>query len=88
MQWLEELFTLEINVRISGLTKELNVLYLLSLFEKKENNILVVTNSLYECNQLFYLISTYTEDVLLFHMDDFVSSVALAISPDLKIKRL
>ncbi len=88
MQWLEELFTLEINVRISGLTKELNVLYLLSLFEKKENNILVVTNSLYECNQLFSLISTYTDDVLLFPMDDFLSSVALAISPDLKIKRL
>ena len=88
MQWLEKLLEVEMDVRITGLSKELNVLYLLSLFRKKKDNILVVTNSLYECNQLFSLLSTYTDEVLLFPMDDFLSSVALAVSPDLKIKRL
>ncbi len=88
MRWLDEKFPNDVNIRITGLTKELNILYLLRLFESKKENILVVTNSLYESNQLYSLLSTYTDDELLFPMDDFLSSVALAISPDLKIKRL
>ena len=88
MKWLDKKFPQDVNIRITGLTKELNVFYLLSLFKSKQENLLVVTNSLYECNQLYSLLSTYTDDVLLFPMDDFLSSVALAISPDLKIKRL
>ena len=86
MNWLNEKFPKDVNIRITGLTKELNVLYFLSLFERRKENILVITNSLYECNELYSLLSTYTEDVLLFPMDDFLSSVALAVSPDLKIK--
>jgi len=88
MKWIKEKFSNDLNIRVMGLTKELNVLYLLNLFENNNNNLLVVTNSLYECNQLYSLLSTYKEDVLLFPMDDFLSSVALAKSPDLKIKRL
>lgn len=88
MKWLDEKFPKDVNIRITGLTKELNVFYLLSLFESKKENIVVVTNSLYESNQLYSLLSTYADDVLLFPMDDFLSSVALAVSPDLKIKRL
>ncbi len=88
MQWLTKEFPKDVNIRITGLTKELNVLYLLYLFKIKKKNILVVTNSLYESNLLYSLLSTYTDHVLLFPMDDFLSSVALAISPDLKIKRL
>lgn len=88
MKWLNEKFSSEFNIHVTGLTKELNIFYLLYLFETKKENILVVVNSLYECNRLYSLLSTYTDDVLLFPMDDFLSSVALAISPDLKIKRL
>lgn len=88
MKWLDEKFPKDVNIRITGLTKELNVFYILSLFESKKENVVVVTNSLYECNQLYSLLSTYTDNVLLFPMDDFLSTVALAISPDLKIKRL
>lgn len=88
MKWLDKKFPQDVNIRVTGLTKELNLFYLLSLFKSKQDNLLVVTNSLYECNQLYSLLSTYTDDVLLFPMDDFLSSVALAISPDLKIKRL
>ena len=88
MKWLYNQFSTELNIRVTGLTQELNVLYLLHLFEEKQDNILLVTNSLFECNQLFSLLSTYSDKVLLFPMDDFLSSVSLAISPDLKIKRL
>ncbi len=88
MKWLAEIFPTECNIRVTGLTKELNVLYILNTFKNEDGHLLVVTNSLYESNQLYSLLSTYTSDVLLFPMDDFLSSVALAISPDLKIKRL
>ncbi len=88
MKWINEKFTFEKNCHVVGLTKELNIFYLLYLYDQSEKNLLVVTHSLYECNQLYSLLSTYTDHVLLFPMDDFLSSVALAVSPDLKVKRL
>lgn len=88
MKWLEEKFKNTKNVHIKGLTKELNNLYLNYLYENNNDNILIVTNSLYECNQIYSNLRTYNNNVLLFPMDDFLASVALAISPDLKIKRL
>lgn len=88
MDWLTEKFSLDTNICVTGLTNELNVQYILNMFYKQEKNILVVANSLYECNQLYSSLSTYTSDVLLFPMDDFISTVALAKSPDLEIKRL
>ncbi len=88
MDWLFNKFDLKKEGHITGLTKELNVLYILNYFLKSDNNVLVVTNSLYECNMLYYLLSTYTNNVLLFPMDDFLASRYEAVSPDLKIKRL
>ena len=88
MKWLTDVFPNDTNIRVNGFTKELNVLYIYHFFQKKKNNILVVTNTLYEANQLYSILSTYTNDVLLFPMDDFLSTVALAVSPDLKIKRI
>ena len=66
----------------------MNIFYILNYFQKTNKNILIITNTLYEANKYFDSISTYTDDCLLFPMDDFVASVALAISPELKIKRL
>lgn len=88
MQWLDDKFPISTNIQITGLTQELNALYLVHLFNESSDNLLVVTNSLYECNQLFSFLSTYIDNVLLFPMDDFLSTVALAVSPDLKVKRL
>ena len=88
MNWLMNNFKLDNKVVITGLTDELNILYILNMFEQRSENILVITNSLYECNKIFSLLSTYIDKVLLFPMDDFLSSVALASSSDLKIKRL
>jgi len=88
MDFLVKDFKYENNCEIVGLTDELNVFYVLNYFLKNKKNVLIVTNSLYEANRYFNLFSTYTDDCLLFPMDDFVASVALAISPELKIKRL
>ena len=88
MDWLINKFQLDTNIQVTGLTNELNLLYIFAMFQKKQENLLVVANSLYECNRIFTGLSTYTNDVLLFPMDDFLSSVALAASPDLQVKRL
>lgn len=87
MKFLDE-FNYENNIIIEGLTNELNIFYMLNLFKKFKKNILVVTSTVYEANQIFSKLKTYTEDVLLFPMDDFLTSVALAVSPEFKVKRL
>lgn len=88
MDFLNKFFKYENSLTVTGLTKELNVFYVLNLFEKENRNILILTNTLYEANMYYDSLHTYTNDVCLFPMDDFLTSVAVAISPDLKIKRL
>ena len=76
------------NMGIAGLTDEFFCVYLHNLFEKYKKNILVVVNSLYEANQLYSSLKNYSDNCCLFPMDDFLTSEALAISPDLQITRL
>lgn len=73
---------------IVGLTDEFFCVYLNNLLEKYSKNVLVVVNTLYEANQLYSSLKTYTDNCCLFPMDDFLTSEALAISPDLQIMRL
>lgn len=73
---------------ISGLADELRILYIINKFNNQQENLIVLTNSLYEATKYYNDIKTYSNDVFLFPMDDFLTSVALAISPELKIKRL
>ena len=88
MNFLDDYFKYENGLTVTGLTRELNVFYVLNLFNKENKNVLVLANSLYEANMFYDSFKTYTDDVCLFPMDDFLTSVAVAISPDLKIKRL
>ena len=74
------------DVALTGLTSELFSLYVNEL--NKERNVLIVTSSLIEANNLYQSISNYTSSVFLFPMDDFLTSEAMAISPDLMITRL
>ena len=76
------------NHTITNLNNELKCMYIYNYFKDTKENIVVVTNSLYEANYLYQSLFNYTDDVLLFPMDDFLSSVALAISPELKVTRL
>lgn len=73
---------------IIGLTKELKCIYLYELLIKEKQSIILLASSLYEANNFYQSIQKYTDDVLLFPMDDFLTSEALAISPELKITRL
>lgn len=76
------------NIALAGLTNELFSVYTNQLFQTREESILIVTPSLYEANQIFDSLSNYCSSVLLFPMDDFLTSEAIAISPDLMVNRL
>ena len=76
------------NMGIAGLTDEFFCVYLNNLLENSNRNILVVVNSLYEANQLYSSMKNYTDNCCLFPMDDFLTSEAVAISPELQITRL
>ncbi len=88
MEFLNEYFKFGNDLVISGLTKELNCFYVLELFKKIDKNIILVTNSLYEANIFYNLLQVHTDNVYLFPMDDFLTSVVVAESPDLKLTRL
>ena len=90
MGLFDQFITVDIkkNMGIAGLTDEFFCVYLNNLLEKYNKNVLVVVNSLYEANQLYSSMKNYTDSCCLFPMDDFLTSEALAISPDLQITRL
>lgn len=87
---LNEIFQVEEmnHIALAGLTNELFSVYVYQLFEKQEKSILIVTASLYEANQIFDSLNNYVSSVSLFPMDDFLTSEAIAISPDLMVTRL
>lgn len=72
---------------VNGLNDELKSIYIYNYFKSCDKNILVVCNSLYEANMMYQSLSNYI-DVLFFPMDDFLTSEALAISPELKVSRI
>ena len=88
MNILEKLFNRYDYNSIGGLTDELKCIYISNLYKTSDKSILVVCNSLYEANKFFQSLKSYTNDVLFFPMDDFMTSEVLAVSPDLKMTRL
>ena len=90
MNIFQELGNIELkkNMGITGVTDEFFCVILYSILTKKKKNVLVVVNTLYEANNLYSALLNYTDDVCLFPMDDFLTSEALAISPELEYNRL
>lgn len=88
MNFLDEYFKYEIGTEISGLTHELNVFYVKKLCEKYDRNIIVLASSLFEANKIYDSLVKIHDNTLLFPMDDFLSSMIVASSPELKYKRL
>ncbi len=76
------------NIALAGLTNELFSVYIHQLWNYHEESILIVTPSLYEANQIYESLSNYNSCVNLFPMDDFLTSEAIAVSPDLMVNRL
>jgi len=85
---LNSIFKYDNHATVCGLTNELNILYYYQYYLNHDDNVLILSHTLYEANKIFQKLKTYTDDVCLFPMDDFLASVALAISPDLKVRRL
>ena len=79
---------LQKSMGIYNSTDEFFCLFLNKIHEENKKNILVVVNSIYEANKLYNSLSNYNDGVSLFPMDDFLTSEALAASPELMINRL
>ena len=76
------------NKNVVGLTNELQALYIYNYYLETNKSICLVVNSLYEANKMYQSLLSYTKKVVLFPMDDFLTSVALAVSPELKMSRI
>ena len=57
-------------------------------FIKNNKGVLVVTSSTYIANLMYQTLLNYTDKVLFFPMDDFLTSEAIAISPEFKVERI
>lgn len=88
MDFLDNYFRYDNGLTICGVTNELAYLYVTKLQEKMKRNVIVLTSTLYEANSIFSGIKTITDNTYLFPMDDFLTSQALAISPELKTTRI
>lgn len=90
MSFFDGLFKIGLNnyYGVSGLNPELNCIYIYNSFLNSNNGVLVVTNSLYEANMIYDKLVNYTDKVLFFPMDDFITSEAIAISPEFKSERI
>lgn len=73
---------------VEGISTGFYPLYLYNLYKKTNRGLFVVTNSLYEANKIYNAISNYTDNALLFPMDDFLTTRIATISPELKSIRL
>ena len=83
----EKLFEEKLSEKnLVGLNDELKSICVWNLY--KNNSILFVVNTLYEATNFYQMLQNYTDKVLFFPMDDFLTSEALAISPELKTTRI
>ena len=90
MNIIDNLFTINFknNIGLNGLTDESFCIYINEVFNSQDKSILILTPTLFEANKLLNSLSSYTSDVLFFPMDDFLTSMAIATSPDLQVTRL
>ena len=73
---------------VSGLNKELTCISIYDTFIKNNKGVLVVASSTYIANLLYQGLLNYTDKVLFFPMDDFLTSEAVVISPEFKVERI
>ena len=91
MKLTKELFNVEKNIcgiGLKGLNDTAFSLYVNEVFNEQQKNIIILTPTLFEANKLLNELSSFNKKCLLFPMDDFLTSLAVATSPDLKITRL
>ena len=81
-------YPFEKNVHFKNMTDDFFCFYIYQMFQRKSKNMLIVLPTLFDANKLYNYMISFTDKVALFPMDDFLTSEALAISPDLMINRL
>ena len=90
MKFFDHIFDVQdtSDYNVSGLGKELSCINIYDAFIRNNKGILVVTSSTYVANLLYQTLLNYTDKVLFFPMDDFLTSEAIAISPEFLSYRL
>ena len=88
MSFLDNIFKIGSEEEVIGLTDELKCLYIYKRFMKDKQSILLVTSNLHQASKYYTTLSNHTNSVWFFPMDDFLTSEAIAISPEFKINRL
>ncbi len=88
MKFINDIFSKLTIPNVSGLTDELKVQYINYISENRGKGIIILTSTMYEATKYYNYLKTYKNNVFLFPMDEFLTSVAIASSLDLKIKRL
>ena len=88
MTFLDKIFDKVESKELIGLNNELKSIYIYQKFKKENNSIILVTSNLHEAGLIYNSLTHYTDKVWFFPMDDFITSVAIAISPEFKITRL
>ncbi len=82
------IFDPKTDIGITGLNNELKAIYIYNTFIKTRKPIVFVCSTLYEATNFYQRLLNYTDSVVFFPMDDFLTSEAVAISPELKTTRL
>ena len=75
-------------ISVTGLSEELESVYINNIYNTNNSNILIVTNTIYEANKLFNSLLKYNSNVYLFPMDNFVTSESSISSPEFEVTRL
>ena len=68
MKIITDKFRYKKDHNVYGLTKELITLYISNYFEENDENVLILTSTLYEANNIYKALQAYTSDVLFFPM--------------------
>ncbi len=88
MNFIQGLFQKIDNKNIVGLTQELKVLYIYNQYKQNQKSVIFVTSNLNDASKIYNALTCHTKNVWFFPMDDFLTSQALAVSPELKTTRL
>ena len=88
MTFLDKIFDKVDSNELIGLNNELKSIYIYEKFKNSNNSVILVTSNLHEAGLIYNSLTHYTDKVWFFPMDDFITSVAIAVSPEFKITRL
>ena len=88
MSFLDNILDIGEEKEVIGLTQELKSLYIYQKFKKEKKSIIFVTSNLNDASKIYNGLINLTDKVRFFPMDDFLTSEAIAISPEFKTTRL